>query len=930
MKKYIIVLSAAALLTACSDTNTPEASSTPPVAGETVAVANAVNIKLSADILDDIDNNENKLTMPTGNSRLDDYLRGLGAKEIYRTFPNSGKYEARHRQNGLNAWYTVTIDTNAGTGTRSAMKPVSGVVDYIEEVRKGSIGTYKVTEYTGDGTRAASDAMMNDPYFNRQWDLKNDGTVGNTATVTSSVAGADINIETAWKQSTGNNKVIVAVVDGGIDITHPDLKDNIWMNEGEIPGNGIDDDNNGYIDDVNGFNFVDGNGIIVAQDHGTHVAGTIAAVTNNGIGISGIAGGNGTPGSGAKVMSCQIFKPNPDYDPNDPDSKQNLSTDDNSIAAAIVYGADNGAVISQNSWGYTTPELESKVVKEAIEYFNANAGQYQGSPMKGGVTIFAAGNDNSNKIYYPACYDNVISVSAYAPDFTATWYTNYGYKTDICAPGGSSPSGGKYPYDENKKAVCEILSLLPAKDGKGRYGFMQGTSMACPHVSGIAALVVSKFASESFTADQLRRQILTGINAEDINSRNAEKYQDRLGIGYIDAAMALETISADAAPAEPEWDESAAKADFTSLTVGWKAAGLASNPVLKYTLFFSEKPITEANKTTSEVTRINVPAANATEGQAFTRTLNGLKTGTRYYFALQSSSRGGKVSSLKAYPAETSTTVNLPPVITPSIDVSKTFTMAGNDRMDISFKLSDSEGQSLTYTMSNKSGLYITTTNDAVNVRFFAANMVKGTNRYELTATDSYGASSSVTVTIEKTDDKAPAPMKGLSVDLEKGAKQVIDLKKVVDDEDPQTLAFTLDEVSPNNITAALNGAELTVTGHKYGSADIKITATDKHAQSTQFTISVLVYMDKGIASLFPTLAEEALYVKLGSDVQGDFTLTMRNAAGKEVMRRKHNTSELDAEKRTLLLTVKSLYPGKYTLSIINNGNTYQQSFIKK
>ena len=188
------------------------------------------------------------------------------------------------------------------------------------------------------------------------------------------------------------------------------------MNKGEIPGNGIDDDGNGYVDDVYGYNFVDDTGTITPIDHGTHVAGIMAARNNNSKGICGVAGGNGTELSGARIMSCQIFKVNPDYDPNDPDSPDNIGADDNAIAAAIVYGANNGAVISQNSWGFGQPDTRSKVVEEAIAYFNVNAGNYDGAPMKGGVAIFAAGNSGRTGRYYPAALDNVISVSSYAPD----------------------------------------------------------------------------------------------------------------------------------------------------------------------------------------------------------------------------------------------------------------------------------------------------------------------------------------------------------------------------------------------------------------------------------------------------------------------------------------------------------------------------------
>ena len=151
-------------------------------------------------------------------------------------------------------------------------------------------------------------------------------------------------------------------MDGGVQVDHPDLVDNIWVNEGEIPGNGIDDDGNGYIDDINGYNFMYDSGKLTPMKHATHVAGIIAASGNNGKGIAGIAGGNGTAGSGVKLMSTQVLG----------------ATSSNNTAAAIKYGADNGAVISQNSWGYNTTTTSVSYIdpadKAAIDYFIKYAG----------------------------------------------------------------------------------------------------------------------------------------------------------------------------------------------------------------------------------------------------------------------------------------------------------------------------------------------------------------------------------------------------------------------------------------------------------------------------------------------------------------------------------------------------------------------------
>ena len=190
----------------------------------------------------------------------------------------------------------------------------------------------------------------------------------------------------AWKYTAGDNRVIVAVCDGGIMTTHQDIKDNLWVNEAELNGQqGVDDDGNGYVDDVHGYNFCARNGKVTADDHGTHVAGTISAVNNNGFAVCGIAGGTGN-GDGVRLMSIQIFEGNDGC----------YSSD---IAKGVKYAADNGAVIINNSWGYDPGvyygdneyEQWDSVLKNAYTYFKNNA-RLAGA-MEGGLVVFAAGNE---------------------------------------------------------------------------------------------------------------------------------------------------------------------------------------------------------------------------------------------------------------------------------------------------------------------------------------------------------------------------------------------------------------------------------------------------------------------------------------------------------------------------------------------------------
>lgn len=217
---------------------------------------------------------------------------------------------------------------------------------------------------------------FNDPLIKRQWHYYNDGST------TNSVAGADANIFPAWKVTTGHPSIIVAVVDGGIDFSHPDLAQNMWINKKEISGNNMDDDNNGYVDDIYGFRWGragvgEPTGEIFPMDHGSHCAGTIAAVNNNGVGLAGVAGGNGNPATGVRLMSCQTYVPDLAF-PDDPhgNSKSTSQTPD-----AFAYAADNGAVIVNCSFSYSGTTL-SAAYKAGIDYFVDNAGTDENGKQK--------------------------------------------------------------------------------------------------------------------------------------------------------------------------------------------------------------------------------------------------------------------------------------------------------------------------------------------------------------------------------------------------------------------------------------------------------------------------------------------------------------------------------------------------------------------
>lgn len=453
-------------------------------------------------------------TVSVGIRKFDALLQQYGATQMRRIFPDAGKYEEKHRKYGLHLWYEITVSDSANQDKASKAFVDQGLAEVAEPaykiVRIDGLKSDNAVESVKAKSSIVPFASSNDPYLPGQWHYNNDGSFSGA------VAGVDISLFNAWDITMGDPRVVVCVVDGGVDYRHEDLATNMWVNEAELNGlPNIDDDRNGYVDDIYGYNFVDKRGNITFDTHGTHVAGTVSAVTNNTKGVAGVAGGSGTT-SGVRIMTSQIF----------------YGDDVGDVGQALVYGADNGAVISQNSWGYNEPDTYSQVEQTAIRYFIAEAGTDSegkprpNTPMVGGIVIFATGNTiptGREGRFYPAAFPAVVSVAALTAAGKKADYSNYGSWVSISAPGGTDALG--------------VYSTFPSILGVSRYGYMSGTSMACPHVSGVAALILSKFGSESYTPEMLKSRLL--VSTKPINDL---RYVGKLGTGLLDAAAALTMI----------------------------------------------------------------------------------------------------------------------------------------------------------------------------------------------------------------------------------------------------------------------------------------------------------------------------------------------------------------------------------------------------
>ena len=502
----------------------------------------------------------------TGVQGVDAVLDGVNGCAVERVFMVTEKNREKVCSRGLHLWYELRFSEESNLDNVAVELAKVAEVEHVQFIHKicrtsnpkrVSAETNQVEPSTNTRAGVKNPIPFNDTYRKYQWSLKHLGAgseisdAGYVSNLPQVVAGADINIIPAWNLCKGDPSIVVAVVDEAVMYTHEDLAGNMWVNSREIPDDEIDNDGNGYKDDVYGFNFVrlDSNLKWNSQNdsgHGSHVAGIISAVNNNGIGICGIAGGDGTNG-GVRIMSVQIF-----YGTG--------TASATNTARAIQYAADNGAHILQCSWGYESalasqsmPSNDAaykrmcQLEANALDYFVENGGDDNG-PLDGGLVIFAAGNDGKALTAYPAAYKPCIAVAASNPALRPSYYTDYGKGTDITAPGG-----------EELYKNGAILSCVPAmfQDASTpNYCMMQGTSQACPHVSGVAALGLSyaKKLGKRYTATEFRSMLLSATNDIEpyltgsikipfaggiTQTVNYPSYKAKLGAGYVDAYKLL-------------------------------------------------------------------------------------------------------------------------------------------------------------------------------------------------------------------------------------------------------------------------------------------------------------------------------------------------------------------------------------------------------
>lgn len=812
---------------------------------------------------------------------LNQALDELGIVSLRRLFSDDdGEYAERHRSFGLDQWYVVEFDKSVPlTKAGEEFSAIDGV-EIVENQHK-----------------IVSMAYFNDPRAGEQWGYYNHYSSSTYKD------GADINVVPVWRDyTTGSSKVIVGVVDGGIDIDHPDLEANC------IAG-GSDGSKN----------FVDNNFNIVAHSHGTHVAGTIAAVNNNKLGVSGVAGGDYANNvAGVRMLSCQIFK------------TVNGKDQGGSSSEAIRWACDHGAVITNNSWGYSvdqdgdgsisTSELEyaknltiGTADKAAIDYFIKYAGcdnsgnQKSDSPMKGGVVIFAAGND---AIQYgqPASYDAVIAVGAIGADGRRASYSNYGDWVDICAPGGSQSS-------------AMILSTLPMNTG---YGTMQGTSMACPHVSGVAALIVSYYGGQGFTNEMLKERLLGGVNTSIVSSAS------KIG-GLVDALGAMTYGSSDV-PGEASISSVDVKSNVA--TVNWKHTGDDDNRIAYGYLIIAGKDQSAVAKADPKnlasglVSKAVSTESGAKVGDAVSAALEGLDFETTYYvavFARDYSMNYSGVSNVVSF----TTSANNAPVINATPHAADT-SLASFAKAEIPMTISDPDGHAVTVKLSGDTkavALNQGVTDGAYTLVVDASVMEAGAYSVTITATDTYKAATDFVYKYTVRENQAPQKVKDFDNVLTNlvGYTFNYETSDYIVDPDGETPTFTFSMDNNNVVHVRQSGTKLVATTLGYGLATVTVTATDVKGATETASFKVLVRKEGVTVEAYPNPVSKILYVRT-TEEDSESSVKLVSSTGTTVYDETKTFSAFDP----LAIDVTKLAPGRYSLKVVNNGVTTTKDIVKK
>ncbi len=823
-------------------------------------VSGEVIVRFSDEMVSLVESDLSEGKLVTRSMGLNQTLDEIGISSIRRLFPDAGEFEPRTRREGLHKWYIVNYRTDIPqTRAAAELESIPGI-EYVENRRT------VVTD------------RFNDPFYSNQWGFENTGSQGD-----------DINVLPVWNTYTsGNPKVIVAVVDEGVDLTHADLAANCSKEN---------------------YSTISYSESVVAGSHGTHVAGTVAAVNNNGIGVCGVAGGDAARGEkGVTIMSCEILR--------EITSGGKKSYRNGSSALAIKWAADHGAVICQNSWAYDYDSdgdgfLDRKELAEAmagtvsisdkaaIDYFIKYAGcdndgnQLADSPMKGGLVVFAAGNDNiENGV--PANYEPVIAVAAIDRYGNKATYSNYGSFVDIAAPGSS------------------VYSTLPS----GKYGYLSGTSMACPHVSGAAALLVSYLGGPGFTCDELKERLL--------GTKRTDAVPSSIG-GLMDVTAAM-AYGCTLAPGKAR--NVKASVVTNELTLSWTVSGDSDgHPAYGYTVLTGkDRSAVEAADPTkslpSGVTRKDI-TTDRRIGETMSAKVSDLDFNSSYYCKVIGHSYSkayGEASDITNFV----TGKNNPPVI--ELETEGELTLKSHETKTFNVTIYDPDGHS--FTTSYKAGSVADSyTPFTKSLTINAANVDTGEYTAELTATDTYGASTSRQIKYKVLENNPPSKVKDIENMLitSIGEGFTLELPDYFQDPDGEDLNYSVSVSNPSIIRLYQNEYSISGLILKGGSTTVTVTALDSKKAMATAEFIIVARSDGAEYVAYPNPVKDVLKVATGKKAEA-LSVKLTSQTGGVAFEGEFEASAF----KPAGIDLTGCAPGKYKATFRFGGKEYEQTIIKK
>lgn len=861
-KTFVFVSVLLAMISCVGNEQLPDKTESEPSVEETEYVQGVAEVYFTDEMAAMIEDDLAKGGLVTKSAQVNTLIADLGITSMERLFPDAGEYEARSRAEGLHRWYRIEYENE---------QPVTKAADII--------ATVPGVEIVEPVRRIHQEAFFNDTYLPKQWHYYNDGTMSDNHK-----AGADVNVLPVWANyTTGSSNVVVAIVDSGIDQKHEDLAAAC----------------------IGGYNFVTNSSKIVASEHGTHVAGTIGAINNNGKGVSGIAGGDAkAKKAGVRLLSCQIF--------------QDGTDDSGSGAQALKWACDNGANIANNSWGYEFKTLEeaknSRIpasLVSAIDYFikyagcDANGSQKPDSPMKGGVVFFSAGNGaySTDPI---GLYEPVISVGSIGPDFSRAYYSNYGDWVDICTPGGD------YKLGTN----AEIYSTLP----DNKYGWMQGTSMACPHASGVAALVLSYCGGQGFTAEALRTKMIKGANTSAVKaSAKIGPLVDALGaITYGGTIPPDKVLSADVTSVSNNIDVTF---KVTADEDDRKAYGYMVLAAKEKSLLSSVDP----DNIPAGVVSRTVEVGNANVGDEITARVPGLEFNTSYFVGIMGYDYVGNFSAMSPV-WQVTTKANNPPVI--STDYEGDFRVRSFESLVVRYNVSDPDGHMLTVNFENGSAAdqLIKYGETEYRLQIDGSAVDSGTYTARMTAVDSYGLSTTLDVTYVILENQPPVVIKHFedSYSEKIGDTFSVLIADYIMDPDGEVLTWTVDFTTKNVFHANIVRDVLYGTVMGVGQTEVTVTGTDAKGKSASTSFRVFVKDPSDVVEVYPVPCTDVLNVRTG-ELAGT-RVRIFSEGGNAVY---DKTEEIGVFNPSAI-DVSGLAPGRYVVRVEISGKDVVEKRIVK